>query len=152
MRGNVSWIPQAGLRYAQERGRKGVNQYPILFYRFSQRTLTKTELQDKMIKINVKDTNGTERSISFEENPSGNLMEILTEESFDVPAICGGMAGCGTCHVNFLAGADKLEEMEEDEEFMLDSLPNTTETSRLSCQLRTTSALDGASIEVLGDG
>lgn len=114
--------------------------------------MTKTERQDNMININVKDTNGTERSISFEENPSGNLMEILTEEAFDVPAICGGMAGCGTCHVNFLKGSESLEEIEEDEEFMLDSLPNTSETSRLSCQVRTTAALDGASIEVLGDG
>lgn len=105
-----------------------------------------------MINITVKDTDGTERSISFEENPSGNLMEILTEESFDVPAICGGMAGCGTCHVDFVSGADKLEEIEEDEEFMLDSLPNTTDTSRLSCQVRTIAGLDGASITILGDG
>ncbi len=105
-----------------------------------------------MITIQVTDTDGTSKEISFEENPSGNLMEVLTSQRFDVPAICGGMASCGTCHITFLEGSEELEEKEEDEEFMLDSLPNLTENSRLSCQLRLTKVLDGAKIQVLGDG
>ena len=105
-----------------------------------------------MISIHVTDTDGTQKEISCEENPSGNLMEVLTAERFDVAAICGGMAGCGTCHITFLEGGEDLDEMEEDEEFMLDSLPNLTDKSRLSCQLRLTKALDGAKIRVLSDG
>jgi len=105
-----------------------------------------------MIKIKVTDRNGSQREIEFEENPSGNLMEILTSEGFDVPAICGGMAGCGTCHVTVVRGFNKLEEPEEDEEFMLDSLPNLTDESRLSCQLPLTTELDGMEIKILGDG
>ncbi len=105
-----------------------------------------------MIKITVEDRNGDVRELEIEENPSGNLMEVLTAEKFDVPAICGGMAGCGTCHITVLEGFDSLEDPDEDEEFMLDSLPNLTDHSRLSCQLRLTSPLNGVKAKVLGDG
>ena len=105
-----------------------------------------------MIHILVTDRDGTQRKLEIKENPSGSLMEVLTEEQFDVPAICGGMAGCGTCHVSIEKGKEKLSEPEDDEEFMLDSLPNFLETSRLSCQLPLTEALDGLEIKVLGDG
>ena len=105
-----------------------------------------------MITIQVTDTDGSKRILQIDENPSGNLMEILTEENFDVPAICGGMAGCGTCHIGVMKGLEKLDTPEDDEEFMLDSLPNYQKESRLSCQLPLTEALDGAEIVVLGDG
>ena len=105
-----------------------------------------------MIHISVTDTDGSQRKVSFEKNPSGNLMEILTEEEFDVPAICGGLAGCGTCHIKVVNKFDQLEEPEDEETFMLDSLPNVTDESRLSCQLALTQALDGAEIVILGDG
>ncbi len=105
-----------------------------------------------MIHILVTDRDGTQRNLEIKEDPSGSLMEILTEEQFDVPAICGGMAGCGTCHISVEKGAEKLATPEDDEEFMLDSLPNYIDSSRLSCQLPLTEALDGAEIKVLGDG
>ncbi|MEZ4828077.1 MAG: 2Fe-2S iron-sulfur cluster-binding protein [Bacteroidia bacterium] len=105
-----------------------------------------------MITIHVEDRDGTQRVLEIDENPSGSLMEILTAESFDVPAICGGIAGCGTCHVAVLKGGEKLDSPEEDEAFMLDTLSNYTAQSRLSCQLPLTKALDGAEIKVLGDG
>jgi 2Fe-2S ferredoxin len=105
-----------------------------------------------MITIHVTDTNGESRTLELEENGSTSLMEVLVEENFDVPAICGGMAGCGTCHVGVLEGADQLDPIEDDEEFMLDTLPNLVEGSRLSCQLRLTKQLDGARIRVLTDG
>lgn len=105
-----------------------------------------------MIHIQVEDRDGSKRTLEIEENPSGSLMEILTEENFDVPAICGGMAGCGTCHVQVVKGSEQLPTPEDDEEFMLDSLPNLTKQSRLSCQLKLTEALDQAEVKVLGDG
>lgn len=105
-----------------------------------------------MIKIKVEDRDGSKREVSFEANPSSNLMEVLTDENFDVPAICGGMAGCGTCHIQVVSGFDKLEEPETDEEFMLDSLPNLTDHSRLSCQISLTDELNEMEVKVLGDG
>ncbi|RMG26411.1 MAG: (2Fe-2S)-binding protein [Bacteroidetes bacterium] len=105
-----------------------------------------------MIHIQVEDTDGSKRSLEIEENPSTSLMEVLTEEDFDVPAICGGMAGCGTCHIQVRKGLEKLPQPDDDEEFMLDSLPNLTPQSRLSCQLKLTPALDGLDVKILGDG
>ncbi len=96
--------------------------------------------------IKAEDRDGSVRELEIEENPSGNLMAALTD------AICGGMAGCGTCHITVSKGFEGLRKPEEDEEFMLDSLPNLTDQSRLSCQVALTSAIDGIELKVLGDG
>jgi 2Fe-2S ferredoxin len=112
-----------------------------------------TQIQSRfMLKLQVTDTNGAQRVLEVEENPTASLMEALVEAHFDVPAICGGMAACGTCHVEVLKGQDQLDPPEGDESFMLDTLPNYTSRSRLSCQLRLTQALDGLEIRVRGDG
>ncbi len=105
-----------------------------------------------MIKIHVTDTDGSERSIDVKPSRNISLMEVLTRENFDVPAICGGMAGCGTCHIAVLEGAEVLEAPENDEEFMLDSLPNYDDDSRLSCQIPVTKELDGMKVRIKGDG
>ncbi|MEL6675717.1 MAG: 2Fe-2S iron-sulfur cluster-binding protein [Bacteroidota bacterium] len=105
-----------------------------------------------MIHIQVTDTDGSVHQLELKENPSSNLMEELTRARLDVPAICGGMAGCGTCHIEIVKGADQLDEMEEDEDFMIESLDNKVDGSRLSCQLPLTKSLDGLEIKVLGDG
>ncbi|MEM7657350.1 MAG: 2Fe-2S iron-sulfur cluster-binding protein [Bacteroidota bacterium] len=102
--------------------------------------------------LQVTDTNGSSRTIEIAVNPSGNLMEVLVDEGFDVPAICGGMASCATCHVRFETGGEKLDEPEEDELFLLEGLGNRSSESRLSCQVPTTELLDQAQITVLGDG
>lgn len=105
-----------------------------------------------MITIHVKDSDGSQHTLQTEVNPTANLMELLTEHKMDVAAICGGMASCGTCHVGFVKGGEALAQPEEDEAFMLDTLPNYTPQSRLSCQIPLNEALDGAEVEVLGDG
>ncbi len=105
-----------------------------------------------MIKIQVEDTDGSVQTLELEPDPGSSLMEVLVEKDFDVPAICGGMASCGTCHVTFKEGFEKLGKKEDNEIFMLDSLPNITDTSRLSCQCRLTEQLDGAAIKILNDG
>ncbi|MEO1448126.1 MAG: 2Fe-2S iron-sulfur cluster-binding protein [Bacteroidota bacterium] len=105
-----------------------------------------------MISIKVTDTDKSEHLMEVEPNPSSNLMVLLTAKNMDVAAICGGMAGCGTCQVAFDKGFEKLDDLEEDEEFMLDTLDNREKTSRLSCQVALTDLLDGAEIRVLGDG
>jgi ferredoxin len=102
--------------------------------------------------IHVTDSDGSKRSIEVKPSRGTSLMEVLTRENFDVAAICGGMASCGTCHIEVLKGAEVLDEPEDDETFMLDSLPNLTDHSRLSCQIPATKDLDGMEIKVLGDG
>ncbi|MCI4670021.1 MAG: (2Fe-2S)-binding protein [Bacteroidia bacterium] len=104
-----------------------------------------------MLKITVNDTDGSSKELELEVSPSTSLMEVLVENEFDVPAICGGMASCGTCHVEFVKGFDKLPAKAENEEFMLDSLPNLVDHSRLSCQCKVDESLDGAEIKILND-
>lgn len=74
-----------------------------------------------------------------------SLMEALRDGGFDeLLALCGGCCSCATCHVYIdPAFAAKLPAMSEDENELLDSTAYRTETSRLSCQIKLTDALDG---------
>jgi 2Fe-2S ferredoxin len=65
-----------------------------------------------------------------------NLMEVLKGEGYPILATCGGMALCGTCHVLILEGFDHLPPRTDEELDMLDTLPETFDNSRLSCQIK----------------
>jgi 2Fe-2S ferredoxin len=62
------------------------------------------------------------------------------------------MALCATCHVEVLKGFEKLHEISNDEYAMLDTLPNITPTSRLSCQLKLNGHFDEITVKIMGDG
>lgn len=83
-----------------------------------------------------------------------SLMEVIRENGFDeLLALCGGCCSCATCHVHIDAGfMDKLPEMSEDENDLLDSSDNRNAFSRLSCQIPVTDALDGATVTIAQDG
>jgi 2Fe-2S ferredoxin len=49
-------------------------------------------------------------------------------------------------------GFESLHEITDDEYAMLDTLPNITPTSRLSCQLKLIPEMDNITVKVLGDG
>ena len=74
------------------------------------------------------------------ETPMGKrdtVMETAVREGVPgIEAECGGAMSCGTCHV-FVASecADEFEPAEPDELEMIAGLDNSTERSRLSCQL-----------------
>ncbi|WP_181304279.1 2Fe-2S iron-sulfur cluster-binding protein [Rufibacter sp. XAAS-G3-1] len=79
-----------------------------------------------------------------------SLMEVLKASEFNIQATCGGMALCATCHVELLEGPE-LPEASDDEMYMLENLPNLTNHSRLSCQIKVTPALDGTVLRVMAD-
>ncbi|WP_343525653.1 2Fe-2S iron-sulfur cluster-binding protein [Sphingomonas sp.] len=57
---------------------------------------------------------------------------------------CGGQMACATCHVLIdPAFLDRLMPPLAEEEDMLDLVPEATRSSRLACQVRVTSELDG---------
>lgn len=66
-----------------------------------------------------------------------------------IDADCGGACACATCHVyiepDWLEATGDREEMEED---MLDFAFDVQETSRLSCQIRISDALDGLVVRI----
>ena len=66
-----------------------------------------------------------------------------------IEADCGGACACSTCHVHVdPAFADKLPELSEDEDDLLESTDHRQPTSRLSCQIPFTADLDGLKVTI----
>lgn len=78
------------------------------------------------------------------------VMEAIRDNGFDeLLALCGGCCSCATCHVHVdPAFKDKLPEMSEDEDDLLDSSDDRDEHSRLSCQIPFTPDLDGLKVRI----
>ena len=66
-----------------------------------------------------------------------------------IEAECGGACACATCHVYVdEAWAEKVGKPEAMEEDMLDFAFEVGPTSRLSCQIKMSDALDGLVVRV----
>lgn len=101
-----------------------------------------------MPKLIVIDREGKERVIEGEAGLS--VMEVIRDAGVDeLQALCGGSCSCATCHV-FVdpALADQLPPISEDESDLLNSSDCRNETSRLSCQLSFSDALDGLKVTI----
>jgi ferredoxin, 2Fe-2S len=73
-----------------------------------------------------------------------SVLEIAHANNIDIEGACEGAMACSTCHVIVEAEwFDKLPELTEDEEDMLDLAFGLTRWSRLGCQLELTDDLDG---------
>jgi ferredoxin, 2Fe-2S len=94
---------------------------------------------------------GEERAVEGEVGLS--VMEVIRDNGFDeLLALCGGCCSCATCHVHVDPEfAGKLAPMSEDENDLLDSSMDRDETSRLSCQIQFTSALDGLRVRIAAE-
>lgn len=100
-----------------------------------------------MINISVKDLDGQVHEIHAREGDS--LMEALREYEWGVPAICGGLCSCGTCHVYLDADwLDKFKTADPDEQDLLEEFDCTKENSRLSCQLQLKSEHEGLKLSI----
>jgi 2Fe-2S ferredoxin len=78
------------------------------------------------------------------------VMEAIRDNGFDeLLALCGGCCSCATCHVHVDPGfRDKLPQMSEDEDDLLESSDHRNENSRLGCQIPFTSDLDGLKVTI----
>lgn len=76
---------------------------------------------------------------------AGNsVMEVAKELDLPMLAACGGALACATCHVIVEEDwFEKTGELSEDEEDLLDTAHDLTETSRLCCQIKVSDDLDG---------
>ena len=101
-----------------------------------------------MAKITVISRDGQGREVEAENGLS--LMEVIRDNGFDeLLALCGGCCSCATCHIHIdPAFADRLPKMSEDENDLLDSTDHRNGTSRLSCQVPVTDALDGLIVTI----
>ncbi|MBL0375043.1 (2Fe-2S)-binding protein [Rhizobium sp. KVB221] len=101
-----------------------------------------------MPKLTIVEFDGTRHEM--EASAGSTVMENAVRHSIaGIVAECGGACACATCHVYvddaFAETAGKPDPMEED---MLDFAYDVRPTSRLSCQIRMTSDLDGLVIHV----
>jgi 2Fe-2S ferredoxin len=96
-----------------------------------------------MGKVTYVEFSGATHEVDAREGQS--LMEAAT--SHLIPGIlgdCGGACACATCHVYIDAPwAERVEPPSEMEAGMLDVVMHREAQSRLSCQIRMSSALDG---------
>src|ERR1700755_357291 len=104
-----------------------------------------------MPKLVVVTRDGRERTVEGESGLS--VMEVIRDAGFDeLLALCGGCCSCATCHVHIdPAFFDKLRPMSEDENDLLDSSDSRDATSRLSCQLPFSDALDGLKVTIAAE-
>jgi 2Fe-2S ferredoxin len=104
----------------------------------------------KMITFIVRHQSDETSSIEVPEGINLSLMEVLKGSDYPIEATCGGMALCATCHIHVLKGEGQLPKPTDAELDMLDTLPDATSHSRLSCQLKISPAINGVMIELAG--
>ena len=101
-----------------------------------------------MPNITFIDAQGESRTVEAE--TGSTVMETAIRNAIPgIEAECGGACACATCHVYVdPAFADALPAMSEDENDLLDSSDHRNETSRLSCQVVLSDALDGLRVTI----
>ena len=99
------------------------------------------------MKIYVTDRDGQEHTLDALEG--WRVMEIIKDHELDLKAECGGACCCATCHVYVHEDwVDKLYDMRDDEEDMLDEAMEVEDNSRLSCQILMSEELDGLKVTI----
>lgn len=101
-----------------------------------------------MPKLIVVTREGEEREIDGDIGLS--VMEVIRDAGIDeLLALCGGCCSCATCHVHVdPAFTDRLPPLGEDENDLLGISDDRDATSRLSCQIPFTDALDGMRVKI----
>ena len=100
--------------------------------------------------IKVNDQEGETHVLEAVEG--SRVMELIRLHGLPIEAMCGGACACATCHVHVAPEwAERLHPARDDEEAMLDTLPATEPTSRLSCQLIWDRHLDGLEVTLAGE-
>lgn len=100
-----------------------------------------------MTKINFKTQDD---QIITAQGSKGSLMELARDHNVKgIDGDCGGVCSCATCHIHVAPeDMDKLPPASDMEKDMLEFEDNTTEFSRLACQLKVTDAVDGMTLTV----
>lgn len=101
-----------------------------------------------MAKIHFTGADGAAYEVDAEDGAT--VMEAAIKHGVPgIEAECGGACACATCHVYVdPEWSDKTGSPEPMEEDMLDFAYDVRPTSRLSCQIRVSDALDGLKVEV----
>lgn len=99
------------------------------------------------MKVRFIATDGSVREA--EAAPGETLLDVGQREGQPLEGTCEGQMACATCHVIVEPGDfDRLPPASDDEEDMLDLAYAVTRTSRLSCQIVLSDALDGLTVRL----
>ncbi|HRD78233.1 MAG TPA: 2Fe-2S iron-sulfur cluster-binding protein [Hyphomicrobiaceae bacterium] len=101
-----------------------------------------------MVKITYVQPDGSKQTVDAEVGMT--VMETAKKHNISgIEAECGGACACATCHVYvdpaWQAKTGKPSGMEED---MLDFAFDVRDESRLSCQIKVVTELDGLTVKV----
>ena len=100
-----------------------------------------------MAKITFVNRDGSETVVDARDGLS--VMEVAIDNDVDIEAACEGSLACATCHMVVDPDwYDKLDPPSEEGEDMLDLAFGLTRTSRLTCQIRISAAIDGLRVRV----
>ena len=84
--------------------------------------------------------------------PGARLLEAAQAAGMPLEGTCEGQMACSTCHVIVAPEwFDLLPPASDDEEDMLDLAADVARTSRLSCQIVISDALDGLEVRIPGE-
>ncbi|WP_068077234.1 2Fe-2S iron-sulfur cluster-binding protein [Novosphingobium lentum] len=87
--------------------------------------------------------------VAAEGEDGQSLLELAQASGMPLEGTCEAQMACSTCHVIVAPEwFDKLPPAVEDEEDMLDLAAGVARTSRLSCQIVLTPALDGLEVRI----
>lgn len=101
-----------------------------------------------MPRITFIEHNGTEHTVDAE-NGLSVMRAAIDNLVPGIDADCGGECSCATCHVYVdAAWMPTVGQPDDREESMLDLNPERESSSRLSCQIPVTDALDGLVVRV----
>ena len=101
-----------------------------------------------MVKLVVTDKDG--RDVEVDARPGVSIMENIRPLPRSVEAVCGGLCSCATCHVFIDAEwINRLPPRRFEERLMLaGSRLFDVARSRLSCQIKVTTELEGLRLTV----
>jgi 2Fe-2S ferredoxin len=104
-------------------------------------------MNENIINIKVIDREDVTHDLEVPTDMDLNLMEVCRSYELPVEGVCGGMALCASCHM-YIISEIELKEPSEDEEDMLDQAFFVEDNSRLGCQVRVTSEMDGMIVKL----
>jgi 2Fe-2S ferredoxin len=101
-----------------------------------------------MAKIIFEEPGGNEHAVDIADGLS--IMEGAVKNMVvGIDADCGGACSCATCMVYVPEEwRDRLPAKDSTEQAMLEFCPHVDKSSRLSCQIKVTAALDGLRLKV----
>ena len=90
--------------------------------------------------------------VEAEGAPGETMLAVAQGAGMPLEGTCEGQMACSTCHVVVAPEwFDKLPTAHADEEDMLDLAAGVARTSRLSCQILLSEALEGIEVRIPGE-